>query len=437
MATETFSLEWNPSVVFVSFGIALLGSGTALNLCEQFRLTSSENCPKLYNKKILGLIWSGAIGGVTMFAVQLIAMRAITVIDLSGNKVELRYRIDLLLVSLVVVMIFCALGILLATKDEIFSINKVEDLEVYIRDSNNQTIGEMKSTKNRNSKVFRTLFKGVVVLVRGSIGFAAALIVGSYVAITSLVIDECTIEWNAGPLVGTILMMLIASSICCWILFRLLALYPNYESLRLLCSMMCAAAICGIHYCIIGAAITFVYVPGKTFISPYPSLLTFSQFEVYQGAVVASLLYSCIVLFIALADARSWFYRLSKSVRAVDEKIMNIAGQLNAIDFNGDSHENARLFINEFKSFITEYQTFKGVEEGLDANNHGLLDKPLSDKPTNTGRSTLFDVTGHMTYFDLGANKSFIGLAPSNKIQDSSQLNRVEVKESDPYCVDL
>jgi|Transcript_32285 hypothetical protein len=431
MAVETFSLEWNASVVIVSFGIALLGSGTALHLCEQYRLTSPENGAKLYNKNILHLIWSGAIGGVAMFSVQLIAMRAITVIDLNGNKVELRYRIDLLLVSLVVIMIFCALGILLATKDEIFSINKVEELEVYIRDCNNQTIGEMKSTKNRNSKVFRTLFKGVDVLLRGSVGFGSALIIGTYITITSLVIDECTIVWNAGPMVGTIFMMLIASGICCWILFRLMALYPNFESLRVLCCMMCAAAICGIHYCIIGAAITFVYVPGKTFISPYPSLLTYSQYEVYEGAVVASLIYSCIVLFIALADARSWFYRLSKSSRAVDEKIMNIDGQLKALDFNGFSDENARVFINEFKSFITEYQTFKGVEEGLDTNNHSL-----SEKPTNTGSNNLFDITGRMTYFDLGGvNKSV--LERSNKVQDSPQLNRVETKESDAYCVDI
>jgi hypothetical protein len=198
MEREFFLVVWNPSIVFISIGIALLGSQCALNLCEQYRLTSSEDCPKLYNKKILGLIWSGAIGGVAMFAVQLIAMGAIDLIDSNGTKVNIRYRLDLLLVSVVVVILFCELGIFLATKDEVFSINKVEALEVYIRDSNNMTIGEMRKTKNRNSVVFRTLFKGIAVLLRGSIGYSAALIVGSYIGITSLVIDECTIEWNAG-----------------------------------------------------------------------------------------------------------------------------------------------------------------------------------------------------------------------------------------------
>jgi hypothetical protein len=198
MEAETFQLVWNPSIVLISFGIALLGSQCAFNICEQYRLTSSENCPKLYNKKILGLIWSGAIGGVAMFAVQLIAMGAIDLIDSNGTKVNIRYRLDLLLVSVVVEILFCELGIFLATKDEVFTINKVEALEVYIRDSNNMTIGEMRKTKNRNSVVFRTLFKGIATLLRGSIGYSAALIVGTYIAITSLVIDECTIEWNAG-----------------------------------------------------------------------------------------------------------------------------------------------------------------------------------------------------------------------------------------------
>jgi hypothetical protein len=189
--------------------------------------------------------------------------------------------------------------------------------------------------------------------------------------------------------------------------------------------MIAATAICAIHYTIIGAAISFVIVPGKTFTSPYLTFMTFSQNDVFYGAIVASLLYSCIVLFIALADARSWFYRLSKSSRVIDEKIMNIAAQIDALNLNGDSYENAAVFIDEFKSFITEYKVFKGGEEILDAKRPSLA-KPLSIK-----HNDLFDVTGHMKYFHLGEKRSFDGSKALKIVQDnSSKLFRQESKQS-------
>jgi NO-binding membrane sensor protein with MHYT domain len=431
MVVDTYHLEWNPSIVCISFGISFLGSSCALNLSEQYRLTSLENSPKLYNKTILSLIWSGAIGSVAMWAIQLIAVRAIDLIDPNGNKINPRYRLDLLLVSLVVLTLGCKIAIMLSTRDEIYAINKVEELEVYIRDSNNLTIGEMKQTKNRNSIIFRTLFKGTIRIFRGGVMFCAAFILATYVAITSLVIDECTIEWNAGPLVGILIAMLASCNICVWIIFRLLALYPHLESLRLLCSISCAAAICALHYLIIGTAITFVHTPGKTF----PSYLTFSQYDVYNGVIVGSLIYSCIVLLVALADTRSWFYRLSKSSRAIDEKIMNIIAQLNALKSSNDSHKNAVLFINEFEKFETDYKILKGDEECLDAKKYGLSTIHIDRYHDDT------HVTTEYSNFTEKSKSSHKSSFLNKVLPDISEGSREESEHSNPtgdaYCIDL
>lgn len=211
-----------------------------------------------------------------MWAMQIIGMSAISLIDSDGNKVSIHYRLDLLLVSLFIITLLCKIGIAISTKDEVYTINKVETLEVYIRDSNNMTIGEMKKNKNRSSILLKTLFKGTGSLLKGSMGFGAALIIGNYLVITSLIIDECTIEWNIGPLIGIIFMTSTVSGIACWILFRLLALYPYLESLRLFCTLSIAFGICAIHYAFMAAAVTFVNFPGNYFLSPYPSFISVS-----------------------------------------------------------------------------------------------------------------------------------------------------------------
>lgn len=93
------------------------------------------------------------------------------------------------------------IGIYLGTKDEVFSIQKIEDLDVYIRDLNNMTIGEMKRSKSRNNIVFRKLFKGIIPLLTGGATFGLSSIVGDFMLIQALVIDDCVITWNIGVVV--------------------------------------------------------------------------------------------------------------------------------------------------------------------------------------------------------------------------------------------
>jgi hypothetical protein len=340
MVPRKFNIEFHPSVICISVGIAFLGSSCALILSEQWRLTSKENNPKLYNNPTLFFVWSLTFNAIALWATQIVGMSAITLFDSNGNEVEIRYRLDLLLVSLVASNLLCQISTIIATKDEVYAMNKVETLEVYIRDSNNMTIGEMRKRKNRNTIVFRTLFQKISILLRGSIGFGAAFLIETYLIITSLIIDEGAIQWNTGPLIGIILFTIVSCNICGWIVFRLLALYPYVESLRFLCSLTIAIAISAIHYIVIGTAVTFIHIPGKKNL-PY---LSFSQDQVYIGVIVGSIIFSILVLIIALVDIRFWFYKLSKTSRLHDEMVVNMEKRLICLEKNSNK-DNDHLYM--------------------------------------------------------------------------------------------
>jgi ABC-type transport system involved in cytochrome c biogenesis permease component len=105
-------------------GISYLGSSCALNLSEQYRLVSTKNTSKLYNKTMLSFAWSMAQGTVAMFAVQIIGTSAISLTNPDGKTMDIKYRLDFLLVALVVIPLCCKSGIIACTKDEVYSMNK-------------------------------------------------------------------------------------------------------------------------------------------------------------------------------------------------------------------------------------------------------------------------------------------------------------------------
>jgi hypothetical protein len=124
MMPGLFLLNWDPAIVLISLGISYLGSSCALNLSEQYRLVSTENTSKLYNKTMLSFAWSMAQGTVAMFAVQIIGTSAISLTNPDGKTMDIKYRLDFLLVALVLIPLCCKSGIIACTKDEVYSMNK-------------------------------------------------------------------------------------------------------------------------------------------------------------------------------------------------------------------------------------------------------------------------------------------------------------------------
>jgi NO-binding membrane sensor protein with MHYT domain len=64
---ENFTFKWNPAVIFLSIGIAFIGAYAAIILCEQFRLCSKENKPKLLTRGALMWLMATSLGGVAIW----------------------------------------------------------------------------------------------------------------------------------------------------------------------------------------------------------------------------------------------------------------------------------------------------------------------------------------------------------------------------------
>ena len=118
-----------------------------------------------------------------------------------------------------------------------------------------------------------------------------------------------------GIVVASVIIAIVAATAAYWILFRLLALYPQIELLRLASSIIAAVAVNGMHYTGMAAA-TYVYKPGE---AAKVTALTMDSGNAVVGAIIASMLFLWIVVLLVLADIRSWFYRSSNTVRMADK----------------------------------------------------------------------------------------------------------------------
>jgi NO-binding membrane sensor protein with MHYT domain len=373
-------IVWQPLYIVISFIVCFFGTTNGLYLCEQYRLKSKEYSSKLYSESFLSFVWSLSQGGISLWSMSVIGVSAVQLSLPDGELVHMKFSLDLLLSSLVLTCLFVKLGIFLGTKDEVYSIHKVETLDVYVRDGNNMTIGEMKRTKNRSSVVFRTLFKNLGPLIVGGFTFGLAVLIADYVVLSSLMMDECIIEWDIGVVAAVVIIGTVGGSIVCWIPFRLLALYPSFERLRLACNFLSAIGICGARYIVVGASLKLKYVPGKTHPSPYPLHATANVDEVVLGVIIASAVFISITFLILIIDSRGWFYRLTKTSRLVTDMVENMDKSLSILEKNNAlgqlNADDANILISDFRDFVSGYKTL------LDLNN----DSPERKKPSLTER---------------------------------------------------
>lgn len=55
------------------------------------------------------------------------------------------------------------------------------------------------------------------------------------------------IIWNPGAIFASIFLAIVASIVAFWIQFRLLSLFPSYESLKIVSAFAMAIAVCAVH----------------------------------------------------------------------------------------------------------------------------------------------------------------------------------------------
>lgn len=305
--------------IALSFGISFAGAYCGINTCEQFRLSTREKS-KLLNRQVLKFLMAISIGGVAIWSMHFVGMSSVSFVDSDGNSVDVRYRKDYTLLSLVAAIIFCYAGIHICSTDAAFKIDRVDTMDEFIRGAALMSIPEIKNMHSASYIMISALFKGIHRLVIGGFVTAAGVCIMHYLGMSAIITDA-KIEYDVGIVAASVLIAMIAATAGYWILFRLLALYPHVELLRLMSSFVVAIAVNGMHYTGM-AATKFIYLKGNA--ASYSNSMSVASESAVTGSLIASMVFLLANLLMTIADLRAWFYTKSRTERVADAIIRSL-----------------------------------------------------------------------------------------------------------------
>jgi NO-binding membrane sensor protein with MHYT domain len=311
-------IDYNPSIVTLSFFIAFLGSYGSITACEQYRLTRIGITQSQFLTPSLSFVlMSVSLGGVGIFCMHFIGMSSLSVEDKDGNIVPIRYNTGLTILSLLSVLIFSAAGFKLSSYDTVFMKTKKEIMNMFLLDAKNMSMQKVKNISH--FEVVQILATtNPQYLLAGGLVTGSGVVVMHYIGMYAMVFPG-HIVWDAGIIAASCIIAFIASTAAFWILFRLLSIYPNKENLRILCALTMAIAVCGMHYCGMGAA-KMVLEPHK----PVEYVSSFSRLDCYEVGIVCAALVLLFTTMFALSDLRNSVIKLSYEISRADQLILHI-----------------------------------------------------------------------------------------------------------------
>ena len=270
-----------------------------------------------------------------------VGMSAVTLTNNQGKDLPIQFRVDLTITSLIVVLAFTALGLWIGGRDKAFIQDHQDIVDSFVEDLRRRSIAEIRNMKHKNVLLRDALFRNMPPLLIGGFFIGSGVCVMHYIGMMAMVFDGY-MEWSAGIVAASCLIALVAATAALWIMFRLLAMFPNWEVLRFVCAVVMAIAVNGMHYTGMAAA-TFKYEAGKAANSHH--FLVGVQLAV-MVALIVSVLFICFVFIIAVSDLRVWYHNSSGVLFELDN-VLEAA-------MKEDSKEK-RL------EFLESYAKFRGV----------------------------------------------------------------------------
>lgn len=361
------------SIVALSFGLSFIGAYWAINLCDQFRICKRET-PKLLSNRAFMVLMAISIGGVSMWVMHFVAMYSVNWKSPEGIELEIRYRKDYTLISLIVPTICCYLGIFFCSKDKAFIEEKKDVLGEFVKRAEKMSIKEIRKIKSSKYVLYIALFRSLHRIILGGILTAVGVCIMHFVGMEAIVIDG-KIEWNKGIIVSFVLIASLASIVAYWILFRLISLYPRREILRLTSALIMATAVTSMHF--VGeAAATFIYMEG--FAGSIPKSQTIDNYTATLGAVVASVIYISVISIITTSDLREWYYNKQDLIIQTDMVLMPLFHSVNSIDL-------ANITQATFESYKMIHLSLRKVITTITPFGFNNVDSPITEDGTHIG----------------------------------------------------
>lgn len=332
-----YLVETLPFPIVVSVGISFLGAFTAIAIFEQYRICkyiqiSPKWCPQEWLLGIIALL----LGGVAIWTMHFVGMYSCRLHYLDGGDSLIYYRLDLTLVSLIVVILLCYAGLYIASSsDDMYMKDRAGAVVDYFKRS-----AEVTGWWKRGSFLFSTFTYNLFPIIAGGVCTATGVCVMHFVGMKSMIFNG-HIVWNRGIVFASVVVAIIASTTAYWILFRVLVVFPQVEFIRVGSAVLAAVAVNGMHYTGMAAA-TFVYQPNDCRKVESNGVLTVTQNYATYGAFIAGVVVSFLALAMAISDLRMWFYSLAKITKELDSKIENYSN-------TKDPEKSSQQFIADYR----------------------------------------------------------------------------------------
>lgn len=285
-----------PSVI-VSFVLSFLGAYSTVCLAEQHRIADALKS-KLIPQPMYLMLMAVSMGAGCIWSMHFVGMSAVTFEDSNQNSIAIRYDIIESLLSLVTCVVFAYAGFFISSRDKMFSRDKEEIFELIIAEGKKDS---MDAVRSRYYLMKVALLRGTGPLLVGGTIAGSGVCVMHYIGMMAMY-SPMKVHWDAGIIAASVFIAVIAATAAFWIIFRVLALYPAVESLRLLSALVMALAVCGMHYTgLMAASYTIDTTPPRPVFGP-----TMSHESANIAAIVIGLSISMGVSMVVQAELRAW-----------------------------------------------------------------------------------------------------------------------------------
>lgn len=299
-----------------------------------------------------------------MWCMHFIGLSGSTLKDSNNVELPTKYKLVESLATGLLCILFVYTGLFISSRDKMFCRDKEEILKLIMEESKNDSIS---AVRDKRYLLKAALFRGISPLAVSGFITGGGICIAHYVGMDAIQV-EAVIEWDPWIVFASVALAVVVCTIAFWILFRLLALFPGIESLRILSSFIFATAMCGVHYTGMSAAsYTVSRRPHATGVFGYA--VERERADVIVTAVGVCIIVLCTML--VQAELRRWVLQMQKK------------GKESAKLFNqlGDRYKNDNLLMAYEEKNLKTSST-------VDMTTRGSNRSVVSDRKINSDRKT-------------------------------------------------
>jgi NO-binding membrane sensor protein with MHYT domain len=262
----------------------------------------------------------------------------------NSEEIKFEFSTGLTVASIIASLLCIYLGLIISSRDRAYTKSKEGIAEMTLSDASNMTIKEIKET----NFVIMALCKDPYPLILGGFVTAAGILVMHYLGMMAMVFQGTMIV-DTGLIAASVIIAIVASVAAFWILFRLLALFPNDESFRFLGSIVMAIGISGMHYTG-AAAVNYDYNPNSLMLSYNANNTVPSSVAVFV-ALAVSILFLFLISFMISMDLRAGIQARSKVLTAIDALVK---GYHTVATRNHEKSIDIESFISKYDCILSD-----------------------------------------------------------------------------------